>query len=92
MVPDIEGGQKAIMELADHPDEAERILALPPHRMALALAKLAAPEPSKPKPVSSLPPPIRPPAGGRARGEPDPEKGSMEDYKRWSAKQEWSRY
>jgi hypothetical protein len=88
---DIDGGQRAIMELADKPDEAERILAMPPHRMALALAKLAAPE-TKPKPVSNLPPPIRPPAVGRARGEPDPERGSMEDYKRWSAKQEWRRY
>jgi hypothetical protein len=92
MVPDIEGGQKAIMELADNPEEAERILALPPHRMALALAKLAAPEAPKPKPVSTLPPPIRPPQAARARGEPDPEKGSFDDYKRWSSKVEWNRY
>jgi len=88
---DIDGGQKAILELADNPDEAERILGLPPHRMALALAKLAAPTPQPAKaPVAHLPAPIRPPTG-RARGEPDPERGDMDTFMRWSAKQAWRR-
>jgi hypothetical protein len=88
---DTENGHRAIMELADNPDEAERILALPPHKMALALAKLGEPAPAKPVAVSNTPAPIRPPAVGRARGEPDPEKGDMSAYMRWSAKQNWRR-
>jgi hypothetical protein len=59
--------------------------------MALALAKLAQPAAAPARQQSRLPPPIRPPAAGRARGEPDPN-GSMDDYKRWSEKQQWNRY
>ena len=89
---DTEGSQRAIMEMADNPEEAERILALPPHRQALAIAKLgAAPAAPPPRPVSNLSPPIRPPTAGRARGEPDPEKGDMGSFERWSAKQQWRR-
>jgi hypothetical protein len=88
---DIDGSQKALVELADNPEEAERILALPAHRMALAIAKLGATETLAPKRVSSVPPPIRPPSGGRARGEPDPEHGDMDTYMRWSSKQSWRR-
>lgn len=89
---DTEGSQKAVMELSGDADEAARILALPPHKMALAIAKLgAASPPAPPAPVSKAPPPIRSPAIGRARGEPDPERGSMEDFKAWSAKQHWRR-
>jgi hypothetical protein len=88
---DVEGGQRAIIEMADDPEEAERILAMPPHRMALALTKLGATPTPEPKPVSRLPPPIRPPSGGRARGQPDPEKGSWDEYKRWSSETNWRR-
>lgn len=88
---DTEGGARAIMEMADNAEEAERILALPPHRMALAIAKLGAEKAPAPKQVSNAPPPIRPPAVGRARGEPDPERGSMSDFEKWSAKQQWRR-
>ena len=88
---DTEGGQRAIMELAENPEEAERILAMPPHRMALAIAKLAAPPATPAKPVSHAPPPIRPPSSGRARGEPDPERGDYGSFERWSAKVPWRR-
>jgi len=89
---DTEGGQRAVMELAGNPAEAERVLALPPHKMALALTKLGAPpEAPKPPPVSSLPPPIRPPTAGRAATTPDPEKGGMDSFLRWSAQQKWRR-
>jgi hypothetical protein len=91
VVMDTEGGQRAVMELADNPEEAERVLALPPHRMALALAKLGTAAAPARTPQSNLPAPIRPPTAGRARGEPDPERGSMEDWNRWSAKQQWRR-
>lgn len=89
---DSEGGQRALMELAGNAEEAERIMTMPPHRMALAIAKLGS-EPAKqpPKPVSNAPPPVRPPTAGRARGEPDPERGDMDSYMRWSAKQNWRR-
>jgi hypothetical protein len=50
---DVEGGQRAIIEMADDPEEAERILAMPPHRMALALTKLGATPTPEPKPVSN---------------------------------------
>jgi hypothetical protein len=86
---DTDGGHRAIMELADNPDEAERILSLPPHKMALALAKLGEAPAAKPVAVSNTPPPIRPPAVGRARGEPDPNKGDFGEFERWSAKQRW---
>jgi hypothetical protein len=88
---DTEGGARAIIEMAGDAEVAERILALPPHRMALEIAKLGAPRTLAPKAVSSAPPPIRPPAVGRARGEPDPEHGSMEDFMRWSQKANWRR-
>lgn len=91
---DIEGGQRAIVELADNPEEAERVLALPPHRMALAVQKLAGDPATKAsvgkvQPVSSAPAPIRPPTVGRPRSEPDPEKGTMDSYAKWSAAQKW---
>jgi hypothetical protein len=92
---DTEGGARAIMELAENAEEAERILALPPHRMALAIAKLGAdakPAPTLAPPrVSNVPAPIRPPAAGRARGAADPESGNMDNYMQWSAKQNWRR-
>jgi hypothetical protein len=91
VVSDMDDGHKAIAALADNPVEAERILAMPPHRMALALAKLASSAPPPAVAVaaaSAAPAPIRPPSVGRARGEPDPNAG-MEDYLKWSAKTRW---
>ena len=91
---DTEGGARAIMELAENAEEAERILALPPHRMALAIAKLGAdakPTPTLAPRVSNAPAPIRPPSVGRARGAADPESGNMDNYMQWSSKQNWRR-
>lgn len=92
VVSDMEDGHKAIAALADNPIEAERILAMPPHRMALALAKLAtsAPPPAAAVAPSAAPAPIRPPSVGRARGEPDPSAG-MDEYVKWESKQRWQR-
>jgi hypothetical protein len=88
---DTEGGARAVMAMAEDAEAAERILALPPHRMALAIAKLAADKTPAAKAVSNAPPPVRPPTAGRARGEPDPEHGDMDAFMRWSAKQPWRR-
>lgn len=88
---DTPGGQRAVMHLAGNAEEAERILAMPPHKMALAIAKLGAPpEAPKPKPVSAVPAPIRPPAA-RSAAAPNPEHGDMASFLRWSATQEWKR-
>ena len=87
---DVEGGQRAIVQMADDAALAERVLSLPPHLMALEISKLGAPPPAPPKPASTLPPPIKAPAVGRASGVPDPN-GSWSDYQKWSAKQPWRR-
>lgn len=68
--PDVvEDGHKVVMALADDTDEAERILALPPVKMAIALAKLSAkvakPGTPAPKALSKAPAPVTP-IGGRA--------------------------
>ena len=88
---DTPGGQRAVMAMAADAAEAERILSLPPHRMALEIARLGAPpEAPKPRATSNLPPPIRPPAS-RGAAVPDPERGDMSSFLRWSATQSWRR-
>lgn len=90
---DMEGGHRAVAAMANDPEEATRILAMPPHRMALAMNKLAAADPAPaatPVAQSRAPAPIQPPSGGRARGEPDPN-GSYADYQKWSERQQWAR-
>jgi hypothetical protein len=92
-------GHRVAAALYDHPDELERIADLKTERArAVELGKFAARvearraasvSPQPPRRASSLPPPITPPATTRAKGEPDPEKGSMADYERWSKQQNW---
>lgn len=55
-------GHKLIAALADHPEEAERILALPQHKMTLELVKLSEKlgKAPAPKPLSKVPPPVDP--------------------------------
>lgn len=75
-----ENGHKLLQHLGQNPDEAERILSLPPLRMASALAKLSV-EMAKPKPtpVSAAPAPIRP-LDGRARAEPTPDRMNDDEF------------
>ena len=89
---DVEGAQGAIVRMADDADLAERILRLPPHRMALELEKLAdKPEAAKPtKPATTLGAPIKPPTIGHAKTLPDPN-GSWDQFQRWSATVNWKR-
>ena len=76
-----EAGAKVYYDLGMNPDEASRILQLPPVRMAMELQRMATAAP-KPIPVSKAPPPIAPIRGGdvRTNAEPDPK-----DIKTWNA-------
>lgn len=65
----VQDGHKVIAALADQPEEAERILALPLHKMTLALTKFAEAN-AKPaaKPISKVPAPVEPVNGGARTG------------------------
>lgn len=61
----VQDGHKVIAALADQPEEAERILALPLHKMTLALTKFAETNAKPaPKPISKVPAPVEPVNGG----------------------------
>jgi hypothetical protein len=66
----VTNGHRLVAELADEPEEAQRILRLPPAKMAVALAKfsdkLANPPAPAPKPISKVPAPVNP-VGGSAQ-------------------------
>lgn len=59
-------GHKVLAALADQPEEAQRILAMPPIKMAGALARFAATAKVPEKQISKAPPPIKP-IGGTAK-------------------------
>lgn len=66
--PDVvKDGHKVVAELADDPEEAQRILRLPPVKMALELARigdrLATPRSPAPKQISKVPAPVSPVGG-----------------------------
>lgn len=89
-VVSLPNGHRLVPMLADDPDEAMRVLDLPPLRMAAELGRLAekASAAPKPKAVSKAPAPVDP-VNGRARREPsldDPDL-PMEDYIRLREKQ-----
>jgi len=77
-----DAGAKVFYDLGKNPDEAARILALPPVKMAMALSKMASAAP-KAIPVSKVPEPIKPVTGGNTRtdGEPDPK--NMAEWSKW---------
>lgn len=86
IVTDIEDGHIAIAKLADDPDNAERILKLPPHRMAIELAKLASEKTPKPKKaVSQAPAPIEP-KSGTARVDGYRPNMTVEEHVEWARK------
>ncbi len=62
-IPD---GHKVVAILADHPEEAERILKMSPVKMAAALAKFATTAKAPEKKISQAPAPIKP-IGGTAK-------------------------
>lgn len=73
---------KILYDLAADPDEAARIMELPPARMAAAVAKLVAKPPVKAAAPSKAPPPITR-VTGTASPEPDPEKMSAKEWREW---------
>lgn len=84
--PDIlPDGHKVVAMLADNPDEASRILALEPLKMAAALSRFATTAKAPDKPLSTAPRPITP-LGGSARGSSSP--ADTDDTKTWMAKRE----
>lgn len=83
-VQSLPNGEEVYYALGKNPDEAARVMKLPPVKMALELAKISA-KISAPKPVSKVPAPISP-VDGTSRGEPDPDKMSMAEWVKWREK------
>lgn len=82
-VTTMDGGHKVLHHLGQNPEEAERLLSLPPLRMALELARIeSAVGQVKPPPVSNAPAPITPVGGKSAPVEPE-EFASTADYIAW---------
>ncbi|MFM0020905.1 hypothetical protein [Paraburkholderia azotifigens] len=68
----MDAGHKVLHYLGQNPEVAERLLSLPPLRMALELARLESTVgQAKPKPVSNAPAPINPIGGRSAPVEPE---------------------
>ena len=69
--------------LGQNPEEMERISALSPTKLAVALERIAGKATAKSAaPVSKVPAPVKP-VGGKAVSEGDPNKMSMEDWLKW---------
>lgn len=72
-VSDLDNGADVLQHLGTHPEVAARLMAMPPVRMAMELArlegKITAPPPAKP--LSRAPAPIAPIEGGVSQAEPD---------------------
>lgn len=88
-----EQGPELMYYLAQHPDEAQKLNALPPLRVAQALGRLEAslesprPAPGQAPPTPSAP---RPPAPVHPANEPtapDPGQMSYQEYKAWRSRQ-----
>lgn len=79
IIPD---GHKVVALMADHPEEAQRILALDPMKMAVAIARFAQTAEKPVKAISAAPRPITP-IGGSARSSAP---SDTDDIKTWVAK------
>lgn len=81
-ITDLPNGADVFYQLGKNPEEAERILALPPIKMAIEITRLGekAAKPA-PKKTSSAPPPVRPGAGVVETGTRlDDPNTSMDDF------------
>ena len=76
---------KVLYELAKDPDQAEKIMAMTPAKMGVAIAKLER-APAKVASVSKAPAPIKP-IEGSTKAEADPSKMSMTEWVKWREKQ-----
>lgn len=79
-----EDGAKVYRDLGTNPDLADKILRLPPARMAVEVAKLAA-KPAKPA-ISRAPAPITPVGSGSTRNA-NPETMGDAEFRAWFAKE-----
>lgn len=82
-INEIPDGHKVFYHLGKNLDEADRVLRLPPTKMAIELTKLSSAlgKPPAPKPVSKVPAPITPIGGtGRAAGVVLDDKLSMDKW------------
>jgi hypothetical protein len=75
-------GAKIYYEIGKDPDEAERILSMPPVKMAMELAKRANAAP-KPIPVSKVPDPIKPVQGANTRSDAEPDGKDPRVWAKW---------
>lgn len=79
-ITSMDDGHKVLQHLGQNPEVAERVLSLPPLRMALELARLeTTAAQAKPAPVSQAPAPITP-VGGRAAPVDPEEFATTADY------------
>jgi hypothetical protein len=79
----MDAGHKVLHHLGQNPETAERLLSLPPLRMALELARLESTVgQAKPKPVSQAPDPITP-IGGRSAPVEPPEFATTAEQIAW---------
>jgi len=79
LIPD---GHKLIAALADHPEETQQILAMPPLKMAAALTRFASTAKQPEKQISKAPAPIKP-IGGTAKASAPNDNEPIQD---WMAK------
>lgn len=83
-VTSMDNGHKVLHHLGQNPEVAERLLSLPPLRMALELARLETTvSQAKPKPVSNAPAPINPIGGRSAPVEPEEFASAAEQIAWW---------
>lgn len=81
----MDAGHKVLHHLGQNPETAERVLSLPPLRMALELARLeTSAGQAKPKPVSNAPAPINPIGGRSAPVEPEEFATTAEQIAWWN--------
>lgn len=87
VVTDMDEGHKVLNHLGANPDEADRILSLPPLKQARELAKLEASlgKPAAAPPVSNVPAPIAP-VGSKATPAAPENFASTDEYVAWHRK------
>jgi hypothetical protein len=83
---DAENGAELAYYLGTNPQEAHRLISLPPAKAAFELARLDAKMTKQPKPTSA-PPPIRP-VGGKEPAAFDPATCTADEYRAWRRKQQ----
>lgn len=89
----MDDAHQVIYTLGKNPEEASRILALPPLQQGRELERMAAKASQAPAPkaVSSAPAPVKP-IDGTSSGEKDPSKMTTDEWMKWREKTTTTRY